>query len=39
MYEKDGKLHPGKKGISLKPDQWGALIEGADEVSRSKRGG
>jgi len=28
-----GEEKPGKKGISLKPDQWAALVKNADKIN------
>lgn len=41
-YEKDGELRPGKKGISLTPDQWEVskkITGGGSETKRKRAGG
>lgn len=32
-YEKDGEMRPGKKGISLKVEEWEALKTNMDKIS------
>ncbi|XP_072938548.1 RNA polymerase II transcriptional coactivator [Epargyreus clarus] len=35
FYEKNGELLPGKKGISLTPEQWRKLVSLSDEINES----
>jgi len=34
-YQKDGEMKPGKRGITLAPEQWAALKAGAADVTRA----
>ncbi|XP_049867944.1 RNA polymerase II transcriptional coactivator [Pectinophora gossypiella] len=35
FYEKNGELLPGKKGISLTPEQWRKLLSLGDEINET----
>ncbi|XP_028162260.1 RNA polymerase II transcriptional coactivator [Ostrinia nubilalis] len=35
FYEKNGDLLPGKKGISLTPEQWRKLLSLGDEINET----
>ncbi|KAJ0175667.1 hypothetical protein K1T71_008826 [Dendrolimus kikuchii] len=35
FYEKNGELLPGKKGISMTPDQWRKLLSLGDEINET----
>ena len=35
FYEKNGELLPGKKGISMTPEQWRKLMSLSDEVKET----
>ncbi|KAJ8730889.1 hypothetical protein PYW08_002302 [Mythimna loreyi] len=35
FYEKNGELLPGKKGISMTPEQWKKLLSLGDEISET----
>ncbi|CAG4971943.1 unnamed protein product [Parnassius apollo] len=35
FYEKNGELLPGKKGISLTPEQWRKLLSLGDEINEA----
>ncbi|KAM3964099.1 LOW QUALITY PROTEIN: single stranded-binding protein c31A [Aphomia sociella] len=35
FYEKGGELLPGKKGISLTPEQWRKLLSLGDEINET----
>ncbi|KAJ4455345.1 putative Transcriptional Coactivator p15 (PC4) [Paratrimastix pyriformis] len=33
FYEDDGEMKPGKKGISLTPEQWQSLVDKSEEIT------
>ncbi|CAG9785529.1 unnamed protein product [Diatraea saccharalis] len=35
FYEKNGELLPGKKGISMTPEQWRKLLSLGDEINET----
>ncbi|CAH2076208.1 unnamed protein product, partial [Iphiclides podalirius] len=35
FYEKNGEMLPGKKGISLTPEQWRKLLSLGDEINEA----
>lgn len=34
-YEKNGEMLPGKKGISLTPEQWRMIMSLGDEITET----
>lgn len=35
FYEKNGEMLPGKKGISMTPEQWRKLLSLSDEINET----